>query len=100
AAFVVWNSHHTIDVGVLFAVIESVFCDNRDLLRFVAGAHTGRYNQDKVTSSDATVGTAEPLEARAFVVGNVIGRWCIQVNRQIANDWNLIRHVLLGNGRA
>ena len=74
AAFVVRDGDNAVHIGVAFAFVEHELGHHRNLLRFVAGTHTGRDNQDEVARAGATVCAAEALKGRALGFSKVIGR--------------------------
>src|ERR1044072_6642231 len=74
AAFVMWNRDDAVDVRKLVAVVKCELRDRRNLLRFVAGAHARRHDQQEVARAGASVGAPGAPERRALLLGNVNGR--------------------------
>src|SRR5262249_62125316 len=76
-AFVVWNGHRAIDVGIFIAIVKRVLGDHRNLLRFHARAHACRYYQYVVTRSHSAIGTPETAKGRALFDRRVIRSWSL-----------------------
>jgi len=61
----------------------------------VTRAHTRRHDQNVVACADAPVGTSVTAESGALVDREVI-RWCgVQILRKLANDRNIVRHIVV-----
>ena len=87
------DRHHTIDIGVVFALKQRILGDHRNLLRFGARAHARRYYQDVVARAHAAIGASKATKGHAFIRRYVNGRRRVEVLRQIAHNRYGVRHV-------
>src|SRR5258705_11841131 len=90
------NSNHAIDVRKLQAIVECELGDRGDLHRLMAGAHAGRYDQNKITRADASIPPSVTHERRAFFFGNIDGSRSGQVLGKVPYERYVIRHNPMG----
>ena len=97
AAFVVRDRDYAVDVRILLPIVQSELSHHGNLLRFMAGAHAGRHDQHIVSCTHAPIGPAKSEKGCALIFGDVNGRRYVEILRQIANDRNIVRHVIVRN---
>ena len=92
-----WNRYYAFDIGILFAIVQRVFGDCRNLLRFGAGTHARGYYQKVVARAHAAIRAAKAVKSCSFLIRHIVGRGRVQVLGQVAYNRNIIRHIRVGD---